>query len=184
MEYSFGCPHVSWEVQMSIRVLRLPSPALVVSTVALGLVLGGSALAAGNAAGSAQSAVIKAVAGKGSLDVGNFLTNVASVTIHAPTAGFVTVNGSVDNAFVFGCPCETHVFINQDHNDAIRSPWNDSASLAVADESLNNTSSANWVFPVKAGTHTFALRGNVVSGGGTVLMSGEITALFVPNASP
>jgi len=109
-------------------------------------------------------------------------TDIGSLAITAPSAGFVLVTASIaTNANIPGtCPCElagsltdgiltSPVFSNIVQDTATA---NDEASVTVT-----------YVFPVEAGARTFTARGQRQTGSATLNTRATLTALFVPFGS-
>jgi hypothetical protein len=131
-------------------------------------------------AGYAPNGLVRTAEGQGETNATGSAQDIASLSIVAPSAGFVIVNGSAmaDQHSGTGCPCVTTMFLNADGSDIDTNPWREAVTVDGVDEP--NTGSVSWVFQVAAGGHTFALRGYEQLGTGAIDMSGQITALFVP----
>ena len=108
---------------------------------------------------------------------GAFAT-VTDVTITAPAAGFVKVDGTSVSYSGSGCPCDIWIRLRHAESDAVSFNYvqtkEANASLAAL--------SATWVFPVSAGTNTFEAQMRNASGTSPSADAG-ITALYVPFGS-
>lgn len=130
--------------------------------------------------GYAPNGLVRAAEGQGEITATGSAQDIASLSIVAPSAGFVIVNGSAvsDQHSGSGCPCVTGLFLNADASDINTNPWRVATTVDGVDEP--NTGGVSWAFQVAAGGHTFALRGYQIFGTGAIDMSGQLTASFVP----
>ncbi len=107
-----------------------------------------------------------------------------SVTITAPSDGFVRLDGSViaydGFASSFCADCAAYVRVKDDASGA-------SSSMAYAEFGAGSHASSvvipvQWIFPVKSGAHTYSLTTaqSIVSGGGFSYYNPILIAQFVP----
>jgi hypothetical protein len=130
--------------------------------------------------GYAANGLVRVASKTGSVSItggGDFVA--ATVSITAPAAGFVLVNGTTTEEGGT-CPCEVGNYV-EDTVASTRSTWNEYGTIDGSGNYASSTTS--YVFPVSAGVRTFELRAFRFSGSGTNTVYGELTAMYVPFGS-
>jgi hypothetical protein len=104
-------------------------------------------------------------------------TQRATVTITAPKAGFVLVNGAVSAIFTSGCSCASHVRLR----DTAAGGATSAHEFAQLGDGEYTIMSPTWVFPASAGAHTYAI--DTANTGTVTFANPTVTAIFVPFGS-
>jgi hypothetical protein len=130
--------------------------------------------------GFAANALIRvARATSGGVALGTSDAVTQTLTISAPTAGFVHLAANY-NIIGTGCLCQGWLYLK----DAVSGQQMANYKILPVDTSSQYASGAmEFVFPVTAGNRTFQLIGKRVGGTTTTLDAPVMTAMFVPFGS-